>query len=102
MPELALDDDQRDAFVSHLDCVSIAELVWREPARTPAAAAVRRNSARAAALDQWLLRRTVDDAQQRTDRQLEPRLQLLEAHASMPTSRRRPPLPRRTRSEPRR
>jgi hypothetical protein len=30
MSELALDDDQRDALVSHLDGVSVSELVRRE------------------------------------------------------------------------
>jgi hypothetical protein len=30
--ELALDNDQRDAFTSHLDGVGVAELVRREPA----------------------------------------------------------------------
>ena len=32
MFELALDDDQRDAVVSHLDGVSMSELVRRESA----------------------------------------------------------------------
>jgi hypothetical protein len=41
--------------------------------RTPATAAVRRSSARAAADDQWRpARRAVDDAEQRTDRELAP------------------------------
>jgi hypothetical protein len=31
MPQLALDNDQRDALVSHLDGVSVAELMRREP-----------------------------------------------------------------------
>ncbi len=30
MSELALNDDERDALVRHLDCVSVPELVWRE------------------------------------------------------------------------
>ena len=30
MPELALDDDQRDALACHLDGVRVAELVRRE------------------------------------------------------------------------
>ena len=30
MAELALDDDQRHAFVGHLDCVGVSELVRRE------------------------------------------------------------------------
>jgi hypothetical protein len=32
VPELALDDDERDAFVRHLDRVSMPELVRRKPA----------------------------------------------------------------------
>ncbi len=31
MPELALDDRQRDPFVGHLDRVRVAELMWRKP-----------------------------------------------------------------------
>jgi hypothetical protein len=30
VPELALDDDQRYAFASHLDGVGVPKLVWRE------------------------------------------------------------------------
>src|SRR5882672_2612984 len=32
MPELSLDDEQRDPFAGHLDRVHMPELVWREPA----------------------------------------------------------------------
>lgn len=32
MPELALDDDQRNAFVRHLDGMGVPELVRREAA----------------------------------------------------------------------
>lgn len=32
MPELALDDDQRDTFVRHLDRVRMPQLVRGEPA----------------------------------------------------------------------
>jgi hypothetical protein len=49
---LALDDDQRHAFASELDGVRVPELVRRERRRTPAATALRRSAARAAALDQ--------------------------------------------------
>ena len=31
MTELALDDDERDALMDHLDRVRVAELMWREP-----------------------------------------------------------------------
>ena len=32
VPLLALDDDERDAFVGHLDGVRVPELMWRDPA----------------------------------------------------------------------
>ncbi|HET8586240.1 MAG TPA: hypothetical protein VFM74_00040 [Candidatus Limnocylindria bacterium] len=32
MPELALDDDERDTFVRHLDGMGVSELVRRESA----------------------------------------------------------------------
>jgi hypothetical protein len=47
----ALDDDQRHAFASHLHGVRASQLRRREAARTPAATAVLRRSARAAAPD---------------------------------------------------
>src|SRR3954471_8467236 len=105
--ELALDHDERDAFAGPLDGGGVAELMWREA--TPDACSGggatqlgpsrgRRPVAPAS--------RAVDDAQQRTDRELapklEPRQQLCPPQPSMPTSRRRPPLPRRTSNEPRR
>ena len=106
-PEMALDDDQRDAFAGHLDRMGVVELVRREAAPHPGsgggapqlgAGRGRRPVAPA--------RRTAEDAQQRTDRklapQLEPGLEPFPAQASMPTSRRRPPLPRGTSKEPRR
>ncbi len=49
--ELTLDNDQRDAFASHLDGVGVSELV-RGEASPHALAAVRRRSARAAAFAQ--------------------------------------------------
>jgi hypothetical protein len=53
VPELALDDDQRHAFASHLDGVGVPKLVRaRSGAALQPAAAVRRSSARAAAGDQ--------------------------------------------------
>ena len=105
--ELALDYEQRDAFVGHLDVVGVPELVrgkaaphssfGRSPAQVSPGGRVRPVSPAC---------RSGDDAKQRPDRKLEtclePRLQLLPAPASMPTSRRRPPLPWRTSSDPRR
>jgi hypothetical protein len=35
--ELSLDDDQRHAFVSHLDSVGVAQLMRGKARRTPAA-----------------------------------------------------------------
>jgi hypothetical protein len=35
MPKLTLDDCERNAFVRHFDGVSVAQLVWREPASHP-------------------------------------------------------------------
>jgi hypothetical protein len=48
MPELPLDDDQRNAFVRHLDSVRMPHLMWREPACTPALTAIRLSCLRAA------------------------------------------------------
>ena len=31
MPKLALDHHEGDAFMRHLDCVCVPQLVWREP-----------------------------------------------------------------------
>ena len=84
MPELALDDDQRHAFASHLDSVGVPKLVWRE-----ASADTRRGAGAGApqlsACRSWRpvasARSAVDDAQQRTDREIsahvKPRLELL-------------------------
>jgi hypothetical protein len=82
--ELALDDDQRDAFAGHLDGVGVAELVWREaPAHAgrgggaPELRAGGRGCPRSAAC------RTGDDAEQRADGEfeaaLEPGLEFLPA-----------------------
>ncbi len=71
--EVALDDDQRNAFAGHLDGVGVPELAGAKRRRTPAAAAVRRSSARAAAGDQC-----------------RPRVAPLMTHSSGPTGKRRP------------
>jgi hypothetical protein len=102
--ELARGDDQRHASAGDLD--GVAELVMREATAQPAAAAVRHRSVRAAALVVQTVRRAVDDAEQRTNRELAPQASqgssCSHPHASIATSRRRPPVPRRTNSEPRR
>ena len=74
---------------------------------TPAAAAVRRSSARAAADDLWRPRVVPLMTQRRGPTGSSRRMSsqgpsCSHPHVSMPTSRRRPPLPRRTSSEPRR
>jgi hypothetical protein len=73
--ELALDDDQRHAFASHLDGMGVPELVRRKPAPhicrgsgAPQLGACRGGRPVPTA------RRAVDDAQQRTDRELASRL----------------------------
>ena len=73
LSELALDHDQRDAFAGHLDGVSVTKLVSREAAPhsgrgggAPQLGACRRGRPVATA------GRAVDDAQQRTDRELAP------------------------------
>jgi len=92
--ELALDDDQRDAFASHLDGVRVPELVRREAAShscrsggAPELGACRGGRPMAPA------GRAVDDAQQGTDRELaahlKPRLTLLPGpgvHADLATA----------------
>jgi hypothetical protein len=41
--ELPLDDHKRDSFAAHLDGAGVAELVWANRRRTPAARAVLRS-----------------------------------------------------------
>jgi hypothetical protein len=70
--ELALNYDQRHSFTRHLDRVGVPELMWREPsthtrcgggpAQVRAGGRARRRSAAGG---------TMDDAEQRTDGQLE-------------------------------
>src|SRR5262245_59517344 len=74
--ELALDDDQRHAFAGHLDGMRVAELVRREAPTHPGlagdAAQFRAGGARCPRPSAG---RTADDAEQRSDRQRDPRLQ---------------------------
>jgi hypothetical protein len=67
--ELALDDEERHAFVSHLNGMGMTELVRRE---TPAHTGRRRDTSklptRRGGLPSATRRRTMDDAQQRADR----------------------------------
>jgi hypothetical protein len=105
MPELALDNDQRDAFVRHLDRLRVLQLARREATlhprrssrvmqllaggrRLPAATCCRRGSHTAP-------RRSAARGGSRGTGGRS------HAHRSIPTSRRLPPLPRRTSTGPR-
>ena len=103
MPELALDDVERQTLASELERVRVAQLMRCEPAPDPGhggqpvelkpdGCSGPRPSTRGA----------IDDAEQRPDRQLAARREPGPtcSQSSIPTSRRRPPLPLRTRSEP--
>jgi hypothetical protein len=92
--ELALDDDQRNAFPGHLNRVGVAELMWREAApdscrggRAPQLGACRGGRPMPSA------RRAVDHAEKRTDREgasyVKPGLKLLPSpcvHADLTTA----------------
>jgi hypothetical protein len=82
MAQLALDDDQRNALVGHLDRVSVPKLVWGEPATdTCAHCGSSELLPSGGRLPPPSGCRTVDDAQQSSDREpradLEPRLKLI-------------------------
>jgi hypothetical protein len=107
VPELALDDDQRDAFASHLHGVRVAELVGCEaPAHTSPRGGVAQLRTRGPRGPGASAGRAGGDTQQRTagrsTRVANHGCSCSQAQSSMPTSRRRPPLPWRTSSEPRR
>jgi len=75
MPELALNDDERNALVRHLDRVRVPQLMWREP--PPHASRTRDASellARRGLLPMPTRGWTVDDAQQRANRKPTPKL----------------------------
>ncbi len=82
MPQLPLDHNERNAFVSHLDRVRVPQLVWGKPApdACPGGSAMQL-FARGRRLPVASGRRSVDHAQQRADRKLaadlEPRIELL-------------------------
>lgn len=106
VPELPLDDNERDAFVRHLDRVRVAELWGANRRRTPAASAVRCSCLRAAedsqcrpAVGPWMTQSSAPTG--RFGRSSSHGLSCCHAHLSIPTSRRLPPFPRRTRMAPR-
>jgi hypothetical protein len=74
--ELPLNDDERNAFVSHLDRVRMPELVWGEPSPDAGSrGSVMELLSSCRRLPVPPGRRAVDHAQQRPDRQLVPSLQ---------------------------
>ena len=82
MPELALDHDERDPFVGHLDRVRMPELMRRESApHAGDGGRARELLAGRGCLPMATCGRPMDHAQQRTNRQpgadLKPRVQLL-------------------------
>ena len=108
MPELALDDVQRHALAGELERVRVAQLVRREaPPDAGAGAASRRNSVRTAAPDHGRPRVGPSMMQNSgptgsSTRAVSHGRSCSQPHSSIPTSRRRPPLPWRTRIDPRR
>src|SRR5918996_2383577 len=92
--KLALDHDQRDAFASHLDRVGVAELMWREAApHSYRGGGASQLGACRGGRPVASARRAVDDAEERTDRQLapqvEPRLEFFPSprvHADLATA----------------
>src|SRR5918995_2160059 len=76
VPELALDDDQRHALARHLDGMRVAELVRRKAPTHPGLAGdAAQFRAGGAGRPRPSTCRTVDDAEQRSDRQLDPGLE---------------------------
>jgi hypothetical protein len=103
--ELALDDDQWHALAGHLDRVCVTQLVRSEAS---ANAGSRRGAPELSACPACRPRAaagaSVDDAEQRTGsmtRAVSHGSSSCHPQSSIPTSRRRPALPRRTSSEPR-
>ena len=105
--ELALDDVERDALAGELDRVRVPELCGTKRRRMPVRAARRRSAARAA--EGGHARPQVRPLMTQNSgptgivwRAVTQGLSCSKPQSSMPTSRRRPPLPQRTRIEPRR
>ena len=103
MPELPLDNQERDPLARDFDRVGVPELVRRGPTSDTGREGVAVElPASGGRRPRPTARRSVDHAQQRADRQLDPtrepwREMTLHAQRSIPTSRRRSPFPRRTR-----
>jgi hypothetical protein len=69
VPELTLDDRQRNPLVGHLDRVSMPQLVGCEPPPDTACAARRRSSPRQLSPTNPATGRPDEDTEQRTNRQ---------------------------------
>jgi hypothetical protein len=99
------DDLHRHALAGQLERVSVAQLVRREPTPDACPGGDPELVADSGPLPRPPSRSAVDHAEQRSNRRLcprgEPWPQLVRTHSSMPSSRRRRPLLRRTGSEPR-
>ena len=107
MPQLALDQRQRDPLAQQLDSVSMPELMRgyapADPGRECGAMQLKASGAGRPGVS---ARRSGDHAEQWTDRQRHtlghPRFKGRRAHASIPTTRRRSFLPCLTKIDPRR
>nr|WP_249019304.1 hypothetical protein [Conexibacter sp. S30A1] len=89
MTELSLDDHQRHSFSGHLNCVSVPELVWCEPAPDPGGGSgAVQLGANAGGAAPSASRGSVQDAEERSDRQglaqLDPWLELVPRPAVHP------------------
>ena len=89
MSELRLDHDERNAFVRHLDRVSVSQLTWRKaPSHACGRGRMMQLFARGRRFPPSSGRRSVDHAQQRADRSLpadlEPRVELVPCPAVHP------------------
>jgi hypothetical protein len=106
VPELALDDVQRHALARELVRVRVAQLMRREAAPDASLGREPPELARTAARPRSPAGRSVDDAEQRPDRQFargsSHGRSCSQPQSSIPTSRRRPPFPWRTSTDPRR
>jgi hypothetical protein len=103
--ELTLDDDQQHAFAGHFDGVRVAQLVRREAPTHPASRATRRSSERAAPAVHGRPRvgpLTMQNSGPTgsSTRTWSHGWSCSHAQSSIPASRCRPPLPRRTSSDP--
>jgi len=98
MPELALDDVHRHPLARELDSMRMPQLMWRQTAaNTRLRSQLPEFAADCGRWPRAPAGRAVDDAEQRTDRELNavlaPAAQVLKPQSSIPTSRRLSPFP---------